>query len=130
VKLNHLHILVTARGLTAPPRTAEAVEAWLTELVSKVNMEILIPAQGIRCDDEGNEGATGVVCIKTSHASLHCWDAVEDPFLTMDLYSCKEFDVAVVLDHLTAFGPREVEYMIIDRNGSYRAVAQNTVRFR
>jgi len=127
MSLNHLHILATARRLGAPPATAAEVETWMTELVSLVGMEVLIPAKAIRSDQIGNEGVTGIICLTTSHASLHCWDRVEEPFLTMDLYSCRDFDPEIVLKHLGAFQPGEIEFVLIDRATGYRII-EKTIR--
>jgi len=114
--LNHKHILLTAKNLATPLRTIEEVSVWLLELVKKVNMKILIGPFVTRCMTEGNEGITGIVCIETSHSSFHCWDTIEKPFFKADLYSCKDFDVKVVIEHCRVFGPTSVEYMVIDRN--------------
>lgn len=117
--LNHKHILITATGLANPPRTPEQLSSWLIELVSKVDMVVLLGPYSIRCDTLGNEGVTGIVCIETSHASVHCWDMHADtlPFLKMDLYSCKDFSPADVIEHLAVWQPTQSEYMVIDRNG-------------
>jgi hypothetical protein len=77
------------------------------------------------CDDEGNEGITGNVLIKTSHASIHIWDKIERPFAKIDLYSCARFTVSEVLELVAEFGPTEceatgepaVEFILLDRNG-------------
>lgn len=118
--LNHKHILVTSSGLENPPRTTEVLSEWLSALVSKVGMTILLGPYSIRCETVGNEGVTGIVCIETSHASVHCWDIDQTPFLKMDLYSCKDFDPMTVVDHLAVFEPVSTEYMVVDRNGTMR----------
>ena len=114
--LDHRHILVTAHGLATPPRTAAAVETWLRELVDLVGMKVLFGPHATRCETDGNEGCTGVVCIETSHASIHVWDTGCVPFAKMDLYSCKHFETQVVLDHFKQFGPEAIDFMVIDRN--------------
>jgi len=87
-----MHIIITATNLKNVPKTPEIIIDWLNRLVKTVNMEILIPPKAVRCDDLGNEGVTGIVCIKTSHASIHVWDSGENPFLKCDLYSCATFE--------------------------------------
>lgn len=118
--MNHKHILVRATGLANPPRDPQFVIEWLTELVRKVDMLPLLPAQAVYCDDVGNEGITGFVVIKTSHCSIHVWSETAEPFAQMDLYSCKDFDPMAVIDHLEAFAPLAVEALVIDRNGAMR----------
>lgn len=115
--LCHKHILITATGLTNPPKTPEVVNDWLLRLVEAVGMKVFIAPQSRRCDEPGNEGVTGIVCIETSHASLHCWDAgPEQPFVQIDLYSCREFDEDAVLDMVDEFGPSFVVSDVIDRS--------------
>lgn len=122
--LNHKHILITASGLAAPPHDGATIDAWLRRLVELVDMQVLIGPYSLRCDTLGNEGATGIVCIETSHASMHCWDTGIVPFLTMDLYSCRDFDAATVIEHMQAFQPESVEYMVVDRNSGMKVIDQ------
>jgi S-adenosylmethionine/arginine decarboxylase-like enzyme len=87
----------------------------MDKLVGLVDMNILIPTQAVFCETEGNEGITAIVCIDTSHASIHLWNSPTS-ILRFDLYSCKDFDEQRVLEHLKLLGVSEVEYQIIDRN--------------
>ena len=116
MNLNHKHILVTAKNLQNIPRTPEVLIDWLERLVEAVNMKILIYPQAIRCTDEGNEGTTGIVVIKTSHGSIHVWDECEVPYLKFDLYSCDDFDPQIVVHMIEEFKPTELTYLLIDRN--------------
>ena len=118
--LNHRHIMVTASGCQTPLKTVEDVHAWMVELVAKVDMKILMGPYVTRCETDGNEGVTGVVCIETSHASIHIWDTGCEPFAKMDLYSCKEFSDAAVVEHFAVFSPSEIDVMVVDRNGVAR----------
>ncbi len=115
-QLNHLHLLVRA-DVQKPNTTPEAINAWLTELVAGVGMKVLIPAQSVLCNTDGNEGVTGIVCLETSHASIHIW---HDGYVQFDLYSCKAFDVDAVLDRFSIFDPTRIDYTLVDRNsGSF-----------
>lgn len=113
--LNHLHLLVTA-FVDNPPLSAEAGEDWLRHLVKLVDMKILMDAQAIYCEDLGNEGVTGIVGLTTSHAAFHAWHEVEKPFVSFDLYSCRNFDINVVFDHLKEWGMTKCSYLLVDRN--------------
>lgn len=126
--LNHRHILVTAYCSNCPT-SVEAGENWLRELVDLVGMQILFDAKAIYCEDLGNEGVTGVVGLTTSHASFHSWHDAPKPFLTMDLYSCKNFSTDAVLDHLhEGFGAYQCNYLVIDRNDGRNEVVEQGVR--
>ena len=113
--LDHRHIIVTA-FVSNPPLTVEIGENWLHELVDIVDMKILMNASAIYCEDLGNEGVTGVVGLTTSHASFHSWHDCEKPFVQMDLYSCRHFEIEDVLNHMLKFGAYEIDYVLIDRN--------------
>lgn len=126
--LNHKHVILTAT-LRSPPTQAAEVEEWLKVLVDKVDMKILFGPYCTRCDTEGNEGVTGVVCIETSHASIHVWDKIEQPFMKFDLYSCKDFDVQTIFDHISCFNPAMCDYIVLDRNGQIKVMDKGTVFF-
>lgn len=113
--LVHRHMIGTAY-LSNPPKTSEAGEKWLTELVALVGMNVLIPAKAVYCDARGNEGVTGIVCLETSHASFHSWSELKQPFMSFDLYSCKEFDPNIVINHLRQFGLLDVDWKLIERD--------------
>ncbi len=113
--LDHRHIIVTA-FVNNPPVTVKKGEDWLHTLVDIVDMKILMNATAIYCEDLGNEGVTGVVGLTTSHASFHSWHDCEKPFVQMDLYSCRHFEIDDVLNHLLEFGAYEIDYVLIDRN--------------
>lgn len=123
-ELNHLHLLVTAY-VDHPPQTAQAGEEWLLRLVELIDMQILMDAKAIYCEDLGNEGVTGIVGLTTSHSSFHSWSEIEKPFINFDIYSCREFDVQTVFAHIhEAFGLTEASYLLIDRNNGCNVILE------
>jgi S-adenosylmethionine/arginine decarboxylase-like enzyme len=126
--LDHRHMIVTAYCNNCPT-SEQAGEAWLRELVDLVDMQILFDAKALYCEDLGNEGVTGVVGLTTSHASFHSWHLADEPFLTMDLYSCRDFDSEAVLEHLRrGFGAYRCHFMVIDRNNGINKVVEQSVK--
>jgi S-adenosylmethionine/arginine decarboxylase-like enzyme len=119
--LDHRHLIVTA-FLNNAPTSVEKGQEWLTDLVNLVDMQILMDAKAIYCEDLGNEGLTGVVGLTTSHSSFHAWHTIDQPFMNFDLYSCKDFSVESVLGHFKQFSPSVITYMLIDRNGGMNRV--------
>jgi S-adenosylmethionine/arginine decarboxylase-like enzyme len=126
--LNHKHVILTA-SLRSPPTQAAEVEEWLKVLVGKVDMQILFGPYCTRCDTDGNEGVTGVVCIETSHASIHVWDKIEQPFMKFDLYSCKDFSTDTIFEHMSCFDPISCDYIVLDRNEHIRVIDQGVKVF-
>lgn len=121
--LDHKHILVTAH-IAKPPVSEEAIKDWMRRLVAAVDMKIVVGPFAHYVTTEGNEGLTAVVCIETSHASMHVWSEAKVPFLKFDLYSCKSFEVDTVLDLLGEFAPTYMEWMLLDRNNRITVVSK------
>lgn len=122
--MDHRHILLRATGLGRPPASPEAVTAWLERLVAAVGMKVLMGPYATRCDTPGNEGCTGAVVIETSHATIHVWDRVAEPFLQLDLYSCASFGSGDVVPLVREFAPAFVSWMVVDRNGATPEIAE------
>jgi S-adenosylmethionine decarboxylase len=88
--------------------SAKSVEAMLRELVELLGMRLLcaphlyeveteIAKLGVEpFEDEG--GVTGVCVLSTSHCSIHTWPL--RPYFVMDVYSCRDFEPAVIEQHL------------------------------
>ena len=95
-------------------KAQKLIEDWLTELVSIIDMKVLMPARAIYCTNPGNEGMTGDVVIDTSHAAIHIWD--KDDSFKFDLYSCKDFDTTKVIQHFKSFVLIDYTYVVIDRD--------------
>lgn len=112
---DHIHFIATAT-LYKPSFTKVQIGAWLCHLVRSVEMNILAGPFVCDCDDVGNEGITGVVVLTESHSSIHIWDKKDEPYLKMDLYSCKGFSSHTVLDCLRELDPLVVNYVMLDRN--------------
>lgn len=113
--LNHKQLSITANFVSAPTDTMFMTN-WLVELVEKIDMKILMGPHVTYCNDPGNEGLTGIVCIATSHCAFHIWDKTSSPVIQFDLYSCKDFDPQIVLDHIKNIGAVIASWSIMDRN--------------
>ena len=114
---NHKHMIFNAI-VKNPIVTEDSCKVWLEKLVEIIDMKILIPPVAKLCETEGNEGVTGAVVIETSHSTIHIWHKVPDPYVKMDVYSCKDFDPQKVIDHVNeTMGIVSGGYMLVDRNG-------------
>jgi S-adenosylmethionine/arginine decarboxylase-like enzyme len=112
---NHLHLIVRGYVLN-PPKKEEVLNTWLTSLVNKVGMVVVAGPTSVYVDEPGNEGITGTITLATSHAAIHIWDANTPSLVQFDIYSCKEYSIETVLDHLNEFGLVEYDWIYIDRN--------------
>jgi S-adenosylmethionine/arginine decarboxylase-like enzyme len=117
----HLHTLIRAKLKNAPTDTKQADE-FLTTLVEKIKMNILMGPYNVKCETVGNEGFTGAVIIDTSHATFHHWEKEDGHLMMADVYSCKDYDPEVVVAHIKEyFGLNSVQYTVFDRsNGCHQ----------
>jgi S-adenosylmethionine/arginine decarboxylase-like enzyme len=121
------HILVTGYLNEAPQ--AEYVtflEDWFNRLVEAVDMKVLIDPICVWCNDEGNEGVTGMVGITTSHSSIHFWSG-EPAYYKFDLYSCKDFALESVAEMLKELGTYKFTYTVVDRTDDEHPVIDSGV---
>ena len=120
---NHLHLIVRGYVLN-PPKKEEVLDAWLTSLVNKVGMVVVAGPTSVYVDEPGNEGITGTITLATSHAAIHIWDANTPSLVQFEIYSCKEYSIETVLDHLNEFGLVEYDWIYIDRNKGLEPVSR------
>lgn len=136
---DHLKFFATVT-LHKQPFKSEQVRDWLTRLVKTVDMQELMPAEALECDDLGNEGVSGIVMLKTSHSSIHIWDRTELPYAKMMLYSCKAFNIEPILAMFVELGARVCRWELRDCNhqnedellkgNMYQLLAQGTRDYR
>lgn len=113
---NHLHLLVKGH-IENPPKTEELLNIWLRQLVTEVDMKVVAGPTSTYVDEIGNEGVTGTITLATSHAAMHIWDADSPAMFQFDIYSCKEFNPKIVLNHIDSWFKLEKAYWsFIDRN--------------
>lgn len=111
----HQHLLIKGY-FKNPPSEVEVLNKWFTDLVHKVNMEVVAGPTSVYVDYPGNEGLTGTVTLATSHASIHIWEDHKPSMFQFDIYSCKCFDLETVKEHLNQFVLLGGDWMMIDRN--------------
>jgi S-adenosylmethionine decarboxylase len=82
------------------PPLSEEVRRVLDELPEEMEMTKVLPPFVYSYGPEGEDGVTGVVIIAESHIAIHTFP--KKRFLSIDIFSCKAFDMAQVLRKLTA----------------------------
>lgn len=120
-KLVHKHLLIKAE-VQSPPNTETETISWMKQLINKIDMNILAGPYSTRVSKKGNKGLSGVAIIDTSHISIHTWDENNPALIQLDVYSCKEFKKADVIDCLDVFKPVTVEYKYFDRETNFTEV--------
>tara|TARA_B100001057_G_C22699029_1_gene890900 strand:- start:153 stop:521 length:369 start_codon:yes stop_codon:yes gene_type:complete len=112
--LVHKHLIVRAECLD-PPLDPQYVEQWLKNVVELIGMKVCRGPISAYVDVTGNEGATGVVIIETSHIAIHVWDRRTPALVQLDVYTCGEFEPQKIFNALQEFDVQKLEYKYLDR---------------
>ncbi|MBT5863146.1 MAG: hypothetical protein HOH39_02015 [Gammaproteobacteria bacterium] len=77
-------------------------------------------------DQEGNRGITCMALIETSHIVLHIWDEQKPGLFQLDVYSCKPFDLNIVIKHLKdSYDVTKLQYKFLDRKTDLIMIEEN-----
>jgi S-adenosylmethionine/arginine decarboxylase-like enzyme len=113
--LKHEHLLVRAE-LSEAVRDTAAVEAWLSNLITAIEMQTLKGPFSIYSTMPGNTGITAGAILSTSHIMLHTFEDDTYTMLQLDVYSCSEINIDTISSHIdTFFKPYKTEFKFLDR---------------
>lgn len=113
---NHSHYIVRAR-ISNPPKEASVLNDWIKNVVEAVDMKVVSGPMAYYSHDIGNQGFTSVAILDFSHIAVHVWDEEDPALFEFDLFSCKTFDTAHVLNMIdSAFGLVSYTDMYVDRD--------------
>lgn len=119
------HLIYDAYGCDLHALSSKEIcENTLNELVllagmTKITEPLVIESLGnetLGGKDPG--GFTGIVFIQESHISIHSF--AKRGFLTIDLYSCKEFNTQGIIEYLDSiFKPKDKDVLFLKRGLKY-----------
>ena len=112
--LIHKHVIIRAEVLN-PPTIENIVSQQVTDLIERIGMKILMGPYAKYCTMAGNRGLTVATIIETSHVVMHTWDECDPAIVQLDVYTCGEFDPAIVFKWLGQYNPIKIDYKYIDR---------------
>jgi S-adenosylmethionine/arginine decarboxylase-like enzyme len=110
----HKHLIIRAE-VNKPPIDPAWATKWLTHLVQKIGMKILMGPYAAYCSVPGNAGLTAVVIIETSHIALHTWDEGDVGELQFDVYTCSSLNLDDIFEELEQFELQKLEYKFLNR---------------
>jgi len=117
-----LHLMLEAYDCNPEAMNdANLIYKMLDELPEKIGMHKLIKpyvvfAEGNGAKDPG--GWTGFVIIQESHISAHTF--IKRRFVTIDVYSCKEFDTDYTIEYFKkVLQTEDIEYTVEVRGKKY-----------
>jgi S-adenosylmethionine decarboxylase len=93
----------------------------LDKLPAKMEMTKIMPPYVFKYQGAVEEewGLSGVVLIAESHIALHTFPD-KDGFLTVDIFSCKDFDINVAIDEIVKiYKPKKWDQQLILRGREY-----------
>lgn len=121
----HKHLIIRAE-VTAPPVDPIWATTWLTQLVQKIGMKILMGPYATYCNVPGNAGLTAAVIIETSHIVMHVWDEGEYGEIQFDVYTCSHLNPQDIFDEINQFGVVKLEYKYLNREKGLIEVEDTT----
>ena len=115
--IEHKHLLIRAEVLDCPKKDEMGyVLSWMTSLITSINMKLMQGPNISYVDQKGNRGITCMALIETSHIVLHIWDETDPGLFQLDVYSCKSFDMGIVIKSLNeSFKINKLQYKFLDR---------------
>ena len=88
----------------------------MNNLINKIDMKLMQGPHISYIDQIGNRGITCMALIETSHIVLHIWDEQTPGLFQLDVYSCKSFDLNIVVSCLKdSFEVTKLQYKFLDR---------------
>tara|TARA_Y100000748_G_C15054927_1_gene316236 strand:+ start:117 stop:497 length:381 start_codon:yes stop_codon:yes gene_type:complete len=113
----HKHLLIRAEVLNCPKKDDMGyVLSWMTSLIASIKMKLMQGPNISYVDQKGNRGITCMALIETSHIVLHIWDETDPGLFQLDVYSCKSFDMGIVIKSLNeSFKINKLQYKFLDR---------------
>ena len=95
--VHHQAIVVATVKRKPDDIRCEDLSTFLSDLVEAIKMNALFDPIAI----DGKFGFTGIVGIVTSHIAFHYFD--EGQVLHFDAYSCKEYDLTVLMNCIDCY---------------------------
>lgn len=116
--LTHKHYIIRAEvPISSALQDISLIEQWMADLISAIDMKVLIPPRAKYCDKVNNRGVTAIAAIETSHMAIHVWDETAPAVFQFDLYSCRDFDTSVVLENIEkTFGLMDHASVVLNRD--------------
>jgi len=125
--VDHKHLLIRAEVDNCPMRdNLGYVLDWMQSLINKIDMKLMQGPNISYVDQEGNRGITCMALIETSHIVLHIWDEQKPGLFQLDVYSCKPFDLNIVIKHLKdSYDVTKLQYKFLDRKTDLIMIEEN-----
>ena len=127
MNVKHKHLIVRAEVSNTPSKEdMHKILGWMEDLIIKINMRLMHAPSISYIDQKGNRGITCMALIETSHIVLHIWDEKIPGLFQLDIYSCKDIKINLVLDFFKdSFDVVKLQYKFLDRENDLTLVDQD-----
>ena len=127
MQLDHKHLVLRAEVINCPAEDSlHEILDWMKMLIKKIDMKLMQGPTISYVDQPGNRGTTCMALIETSHIVIHIWDEPNPGLIQLDIYSCKEFNLDVVMKHIKEyFNVLNMQYKFLDRTSSMKVIDES-----
>jgi S-adenosylmethionine/arginine decarboxylase-like enzyme len=127
MQLDHKHLVLRAEVDDCPAEESlHEVLEWMKNLIKKIDMKLMQGPAVCYVDQPGNRGTTCMALIETSHIVIHIWDEPEPGIIQLDIYSCKEFKLDIVMNHIKQyFNVINIQYKFLDRTSGMNIIDES-----
>jgi len=127
MQLDHKHLVLRAEVTDCPAEESlHEILEWMKLLIKKIDMKLMQGPAITYVDQPGNRGTTCMALIETSHIVIHIWDESNPGLVQLDIYSCKEFDLDTVMNHIKQyFNVAKLQYKYLDRTSGMNVIDEN-----
>ncbi len=132
-KVAEMTLLESPRVFSVPfVNELETYTKKLEKELSELGIESkVVDEMRLRIDERNNgeSGVTGTVTWAESHAASHTWPQME--FITIDLYSCKSFDIEKVVEYTKKYWDADfIVYRVINRYTDKNVVSSDITMYK
>ena len=127
MQLDHKHLVLRAEVSDCPAEDSlHEILDWMKTLIKKIDMKLMQGPTISYVDQPGNRGTTCMSLIETSHIVIHIWDEPNPGLIQLDIYSCKEFNLEIVMKHIKEyFNVLNMQYKFLDRTSGMKIIGEN-----
>ena len=127
MQLDHKHLVLRAEVTDCPAEESlHEILEWMKTLIKKIDMKLMQGPTISYVDQPGNRGTTCMALIETSHIVIHIWDESDPGLIQLDIYSYKEFQLDIVMNHIKQyFSVLKLEYKYLDRTSGMKVIDES-----
>ena len=127
MQLDHKHLVLRAEVINCPAEDSlHEILDWMKTLIKKIDLKLMQGPAISYVDQPGNRGTTCMALIETSHIVIHIWDEPNPGLIQLDIYSCKEFNLEIVMKHIKEyFNVLNMQYKFLDRTSGMKIIGEN-----